>query len=194
MKTPARPPVVAPPQPPKETGGTVCKVGALALGYTLATGCAGSTPSAAPMRPLPGSAECPPGAVDTMKALGLFPGKGRDAEWPRVDRGDIASNFVTVREGPVTLGLDVTDTKLPPDTQLSGVLFFGEGRVHGRFTQVHTPGGDTYPVCMVLVAQHSWRPRHPLGMVPEPPLGGFFSDGTARIGWIQYVAPVERFE
>ncbi|MFL5355234.1 serine/threonine protein kinase [Archangium sp.] len=191
VKTPASSPAAPPSQPPKKTGSPVHKLKALTLGCTLATGCAGATPTAAPVRSLPGPAECPPGAVDTMKALGLFPGKARLAVWPRVNRGDIASNYVTVREGPVdSLRIDQTDTKLPPDTQLSGVLFFGEGRVHGRFTQVHTPGGDTYPVCIVL----GGTTRRFRGVVPEPPLGGFFSDGTARIGWSQYVAPVERFE
>jgi hypothetical protein len=194
VKTPAKAPARPQPPPPKETGNTVCKAGTLALCCTLASGCVGPT-SAVPMRPLPGPAECPPGAVETMKALGLFPGKARIATWPKPANDTVSGNFVTVREGPVTLAnLDPTGIKLPSDTRLSGVLFFGAGRVHGRFTQARTPGGDTYPVCMVLVDSYAWHPPDPYGVEPEPPEGGFFGDGTARIVWAQGVVPVERFE
>jgi serine/threonine-protein kinase len=46
--------------------------------------------------------------------------------------------------------LDETGTKLPDNTVVSGELFFGKDRIHGRFTQAHTPQGETYPVCLVL--------------------------------------------
>jgi hypothetical protein len=183
VKTQAKPPRRTPQQPPKETGDTLCKAGALALCCTLASGCAGPT-ATAQVRPLPGPAECPPGAVDTMKAMGIPPGTHRSALWWPLP----SENFITVREGPVTtIRIDQTDTQLPPDTLLSGELFFSGGRVHGRFTQARAPAGDIYPVCMVLEGREDDSPP---GVAPE----GGFGRGTARLLWSQGVRAVERFE
>jgi serine/threonine-protein kinase len=39
---------------------------------------------------------------------------------------------------------------LPSKTRFFGRLHFGETRVYGRFTEAHTPTGETLPVCMEL--------------------------------------------
>jgi serine/threonine-protein kinase len=46
--------------------------------------------------------------------------------------------------------LPTGQTALPDRTRLSGRLYFAQGRVYGRFTEAHTPTGQTYPVCMEL--------------------------------------------
>jgi serine/threonine-protein kinase len=57
----------------------------------------------------------------------------------------------TVREGPVTGVLSGDGMgKLPRGTLLSGTWQFGEGRIYGTFTQAQIPGGDAYPVCLVI--------------------------------------------
>mgnify|MGYP006198226741 CR=1 FL=1 len=46
--------------------------------------------------------------------------------------------------------LPTGQTALPDRTRLSGRLYFGQGRVYGRFTEARTPSGETYPVCLEL--------------------------------------------
>ncbi len=67
-------------------------------------------------------------------------------------------------------------------------LFFGTDRIHGRFTQLHIPGGPTYPICMVLV-DRSDR----LGVGGKQVKPGD-KPGTALISWSEGLIPVERFE
>ena len=105
------------------------------------------------LRPLPPPQECPAGAVETMtRTLGLRLGEMSSVEW-----GDVRGRPVPVREDTPALVFghwgDASTGRiaLPGYTRLTGRLFVKEGRVYGRFTQAHTPGGDTYPVCMELL-------------------------------------------
>jgi eukaryotic-like serine/threonine-protein kinase len=105
-----------------------------------------------PVRPAPPPQECPAGAVETMTdTLGL-----RLGEISPVQFSFVRGRPIPVREdAPLYVAGDWDNSKgqtaLPGLTQLSGRLYFGEGRVYGRFTQAHTPGGDTYPVCLELL-------------------------------------------
>jgi serine/threonine-protein kinase len=117
-----------------------------------------SAQQVSPARPPPPPQECPAGAVETMTGtLGLRLGEMTIVEWSKV-RG----RSIPVREdtpvyvfGHWEAGADYTGkgthVALPGNTRLSGRLYFWEGRVYGRFTEAHTPGGDTYPVCLELL-------------------------------------------
>ncbi|HYO67333.1 MAG TPA: hypothetical protein VEU33_14750, partial [Archangium sp.] len=154
VMTPAKakaPPV--PPQP-KQPGSPATKVGAAGLGCALASGCPSpaTTAQVLPTPPLPPPAECPPGAQQAMEELGLL----YERSWGMVHvRG--ADKLMTVRPGPVTLRLTGKDYwgKLPRGTLFSGELLFGQ-RVQGRFTQAHTPEGNSYPVCLELKSGPYW--------------------------------------
>ena len=41
--------------------------------------------------------------------------------------------------------------EIPSRTRFRGKLFFGNGRVYGRFTEAHLKGNEIVPVCMELV-------------------------------------------
>jgi serine/threonine-protein kinase len=85
-----------------------------------------------------------------MTALGLRPGEKGVVEWTEV-RGRA---FPVREDSPVTVFGDwdtlTGKTALPGDTRLSGRVYFGQGRVYGRFTEARTPSGETYPVCLEL--------------------------------------------
>ncbi len=112
-----------------------------------------------PVRPAPLPQPCPAGAVETMtRTLGLRIGEMTSVEW-----GDVRGRSVPVREdtpiyvfadwdaGKDYLGRGATHVALPGRTRLSGRLYFGEGRVYGRFTEARTPTGETYTVCLELL-------------------------------------------
>ncbi|WP_309891075.1 protein kinase domain-containing protein [Archangium sp.] len=186
VKTP--PKTSVPQQPrPKQKDSPAGTVGAVVLSCTLATGCPGpTTPEVRPTphartMPLPPPAECPEGAEQSMRELGLLgrrPFSAGIVHFP----GD--GNFVTVRPGPVTMRLTGRSYwgKLPEGTLLSGELVFGE-RVQGRFTQAHTPDGHTYTVCLELQdgANFGWK--------KEPGSG----QDTARVVNTADLEPVKRF-
>jgi serine/threonine-protein kinase len=154
VKTPAK--VPAPPrQQPKQPGSTAGKVGSLMLSCALATGCPGptTTPQVRPTPPLPPPAECPEGAAQAMKELGLLYTGSRGV----VDVGT-RDRFIIVRPGPVSIPLVRgfgAWGKLPEGTLFTGERLFAE-RVHGRFTQAHTPDGHTYPVCLEFRDGSGW--------------------------------------
>ncbi len=169
---------------PRDTGSPATKAGTALLLCTLASGCPG--PTTPQVRPLPPPAECPPGAVQAMKELGFTFGKDRGAMFPNED---VTQTFIPVRVGPgVTMELDETGTKLPDNTVVSGELFFGGDRIHGRFTQAHTPQGETYPVCLVLTDRAG-----NIGLGADNVKPGK-EPGTALIVDSEGVMAVERFE
>jgi serine/threonine-protein kinase len=104
----------------------------------------------AQVRKEPAPQECPAGAIETMRSkLDLDVGdKQGNAEIPRYIEDN--NQPIPVREGPITMELVGPWGKLPDETVLSGQLFIGEKRVHGRITQAVTPAGDTFTVCMEL--------------------------------------------
>ena len=149
VKTPAKAPA-----PPKQAGSTARKVGAAVIGCALSTGCPGPATTASVRPTSPPPAECPPEAARTMEELGLlYAGSSKHGWIPGAGRR------VTVRPGPVTLRLSKEEGswgKLPEGTMFSGEQLFGERRVHGRFTQAHTPEGKSYVVCLELKSGPDW--------------------------------------
>ena len=136
--------------------------------------------------PPPPPAECPPGAVEAMRELGL----GTE----RSERGLIEFQLdpnqpthpIDVRIGPgITVRQIGSWAKLPIGTVFSGELFPGTGFVYGRFTQAHLPNGHTYPVCLELTDG-----VHERGVKKEPGSG----QDIARIVSAQYLLPVKRFK
>ena len=142
------------PQPearPKGRGATLRNV---CLGLTGAAlqACLGAQQQVPPARPAPPPQPCPAGAVETMTGtLGLSVGDEGIIEWTpkRVGRP------IPIREDSPAIVFGNWRTAsgqlaLPNNTLLSGRLYFGEGRVYGRFTEARTPAGETYTVCMEL--------------------------------------------
>jgi serine/threonine-protein kinase len=177
VKTPAK----APP-PPKKTGSPATQVGAAVLGCALATGCP-SPATTAPVRPtppLPPPAECPPGAQESMKELGLL---YRSSEGGVHIRG--GDRLIPVRPGPVTWRLTHADYwgRLPEGTLFSGEAVFGGELVQGRFTQAHTPEGKSYPVCLEVFSDGQWGWRKWKGSGQDTAI--ILNSGRLR--------PVERF-
>ncbi len=172
----------------KDTCSMAMKAGALATG-TVLSACAG--PTHVPLaRPMPPPTECPRGAVETMKELGLRIGARQDAE---LLGGYLSEElrYQPVREGPGSVMLlDETDTKLPDGTLIVGEFFFGRDRVYGRFTQAQTPGGVTYPVCMELIGRTDVAG---IGVSIDELIPGD-GPGTAKLFFSQGARAVERFE
>ncbi|WP_257462570.1 serine/threonine protein kinase [Archangium lipolyticum] len=174
-------------QPSKDSGSAAAKAGAALLGCALATGCPGPTTTAVQVRSLPAPTECPPDSQRIMKELGLRIGKSETALFPNPNRGE--ETFVPVREGPgTTMRVLRSGTNVPTGSVVSGELFFGADRIHGRFTQLHTPDGHTYPICMVLVDRGG-----DVGVGGKQVKPGE-KPGTALISDSEGVMPVERFE
>ena len=124
----------------------------LGLSGTALQACLAAHSPVPPERPAPPPPQaCPAGAVETMTGtLGLRVGEKTSVEW-----SDVRGRAIPVREdSPVfVFGNWRTSTRqlaLPGKTRLSGRLYFGQGRVYGRFTEARTPTGETYPVCMEL--------------------------------------------
>jgi serine/threonine-protein kinase len=104
-------------------------------------GCTGST---AQVRTTPAPIECPAGWQETHHKFRFGPGNV-------VLQGYQGENTerATVREGPVTMSVTSLG-ELPRGALLSGTLQIGESRVFGTFTRAQIPGGETYPVCLVI--------------------------------------------
>ncbi|QRN96270.1 protein kinase [Archangium violaceum] len=170
---------------PKDSGSTASRAGSALLLCSLAAGCPGPTTSSA-VRPTPAPAECPANSVQTMKELGLRFGDRQDVDLPGLKNPD---EVFTVRSGPgAKLNLRGEDWgKLPDGTVFSGVLFVGETRVYGRFTEAHTPDGHAWPVCLEFYDVQTDDKR---GVFREPGGGA----DTARIRGVVGLVPVERFE
>jgi serine/threonine-protein kinase len=145
----------------------------------LLTGCT-STPQV--VRPPPRPADCPPGAVETMKELGIYIGETALVAFPH----EGSATRVTVREStPVQVGEALG--RVYAYYELTGRLYFGPERVYGRFTQARWRDGTTYPVCLELVQ----RDGKTLG-VDRKDVGG--PADSAVVFSTQAVRAVERFE
>ncbi|QRN95425.1 serine/threonine protein kinase [Archangium violaceum] len=132
--------------------GAAARNACLGLTGAALQACMSAQQQVPPMRPLPPPQECPAGAVDTMtRMLGLRVGEISSVEWSLV-RG----RSVPVREDtpvfvPGHWRTPSGQLALPDETRISGRLYIGEGRVYGRFTEAHTPNGETYKVCLELL-------------------------------------------
>jgi serine/threonine-protein kinase len=172
------------PRPRREAPGCVpltqetCVAGICTL---LLTGCT-STPQV--VRPPPRPADCPPGAVRTMKEeLGIHVGDKFLFTFPRPPEG---AQHVTVREDTEVWNIGPVGT-LGTGAKLYGRLYLGAELIHGRFTELRTPDGRTYPVCMAL----SRRGNGPIGVERED-VGG--PSDSAVVFSTNMVTAVERFE
>ncbi|HZH79100.1 MAG TPA: hypothetical protein VEY88_23940, partial [Archangium sp.] len=136
--------------------------------------------------PPPPPAECPPGALEAMRELGIGTRRVMDDKSIEFQLDpNQPTQYIDVRMGPGITVRQLGDWgKLPMGTVISGELFPGPGRVYGRFTQAHHPNGNTYPVCMEL----SDGPEH--GVKNESGNGR----DTARIVSTQVLRAVKRFK
>jgi serine/threonine-protein kinase len=157
----------------------------LGLGGTALQACLAAHSPVPPERPAPPPQACPAGAVETMTGtLGLRLGETSTVDW-----SDVRGRTVPVREdSPVFVFGDWDtpsgQTALPNNTRLSGRLYFGEGRVYGRFTEARTPTGETYPVCMEMIEYGE------VGLPLEPES----SPGKPMVSPVTEVRVVDRFQ
>jgi serine/threonine-protein kinase len=119
---------------------------AVAATCALLEGCTSGT--APQVRPTPAPVECPPDWEEVHERLGIRSGENVVLQGYEGENTERA----TVREGPVSVVLDDNMGKLPRGALLSGTWRLGEGRIYGTFTQAQIPGGDAYPVCLVIGA------------------------------------------
>jgi len=156
-------------------------------GWCLGAAAAAAANTACPgaqVRSVTESTACPEGAVETMtQTLGVPMGNEEGAAF--LFGEDYVSGPVPVREGftSVTTGGHL-GRKLPAGSILSGRLYFGEGRIYGRFTEARTPKGDTFKVCVEM-----WQ---------EGKRGAEMETGsgtdTAKIWNVVRMKAVDRFE
>ncbi|MCY1046489.1 serine/threonine-protein kinase [Corallococcus sp. bb12-1] len=104
-------------------------------------------PAGPQVRPSPPPEECPAGAVEAMRTLGINVGKRIDAALnSRFEDG----GAISVREGPWRLETLEEMGSLPNGTVVFGRLIRGE-YLYGRFTEVRTKKGERYPVCLEIL-------------------------------------------
>ncbi|HYH95904.1 serine/threonine protein kinase [Hyalangium sp.] len=133
----------APPSPqalPKPKRTRLAKTLPLCMGLA----CSGSTQA---LNPVPAAEECPRGAVQTMKDLGIRIGGISGIVAFAVH---LSAQPLPVNEGPFTLSLRESFGDLAPTTEVHGRLLFGADRIYGRFTVARVPDGQTFPVCLDL--------------------------------------------
>jgi len=108
-------------------------------------------------RPPPPPDKCPPGAVDAHKRYGI---PYRDIHGIHIGPLRQGIKNVPVRHGDeVHAEIIGPWGKLPDWTAFSGRLFLSQGRVYGRFTAAHIPGGETIPVCLELMTVGEMKER-----------------------------------
>jgi len=140
----------APKHQPQRAGRPPPLKKAAAVGATCALleGCTGGTaPQVRPM-PAPAPAECPADWQASHERLGI--GYGYNESVVLQGHEGVNTERAPVREGPVTVVLSDNMGKLPGGALLYGTLQLGESRFYGTFTRAQIPGGDTYPVCLVI--------------------------------------------
>ncbi|HYO65307.1 MAG TPA: hypothetical protein VEU33_04435, partial [Archangium sp.] len=147
----------------------------------LLTGCTGTSQV---VRPPPRPADCPPGAVEAMKELGIDIGEVGRVSFGETDKPE-GRLLKTVRE---STPMEVLELDGLGNYELTGRLYLGPERVYGRFTQARgRRSGKTYPVCLELVS----RRDETLGAYRED-VGG--PTDSALVITTQRVRAVERFE
>ncbi|WP_233585401.1 hypothetical protein [Corallococcus sp. CA054B] len=167
-----------PPQFPSKPAKKGMRVMARAM--STAAACTALACPGPQVRPPPPPEPCPVGAVKAMEKLSITPGDKFHAVFI-----DGVPTYISVREGPTQLLLGGTWGDMPSSTVLSGRLIVRE-RVYGRLTWATTPAGDSFPVCMEVLAEEGDR-----GMAREP---GDNSPSSARIFTTGQVKAVSEFE
>jgi serine/threonine-protein kinase len=163
----------------KPSASALKKVGMKAM--SVAGACLNLACSGPQVRPAPPPEECPPGALEAMKELGIELG---DAQVFVFDVIQGEPHVITVREGNATVRTGGDWKGLPRGGLLYGKLHLAD-RVYGRFTWLRANQGRTYPVCIEL--RSSGRER---GLERKP---GSDAD-SARIWTTGYANPVDHFE
>lgn len=144
---------------PHPSGGWAwLRRGLVAGAWALHTSCALLSLSE---RQGPSTEQCPRGAVEALRELGIRPGAvhavslAPPGEPPKP---------LAVREGPGLSATLVGDWgQLQAGTVLYGQVYFGAERVFARFTEARLPQGRRLAVCLQLVDSSDWRP----GLRPE---------------------------
>lgn len=175
---PATPPH-APPKPraPKSMAHAV-RTAAVCTGLACA-----SSPQLRPPPPAP--EECPPGAVEAMRKLGIW--DGQDGAVYFIENAE-SERVITVREQRVRVQVGASFGALNNGT-LEGRLLLGD-RVYGRFTEGYAKGGkERFPVCIELVTVDERARRHKPGVEPDS-----LGPDTASIWSAQTARAVTRFE
>jgi hypothetical protein len=157
--TRVRTPRQSPPRQQQQQRSTVLDGAGKACVLVWAAGqlaCASPEPQVRPVATtatsrMPPSAECPAGSEQTMKQVGGLSIGARETVTFFIDGEPVVSERITVHPGQAaTLVILEPWGGFPTHSSFTGQLLFGEGRVYGRFTQVHTPDGLTYSVCFDL--------------------------------------------
>ena len=115
----------------------------LALLLALLWGCTG-----VPLRPdgTPGPEECPAGALEAMREMGIKPGDKGSVE---ADATQNELRPARLMEGPVIGFLDEPFKRMPERTKLMGRVWTGGEDVVIRYYEAQLPDGRRRPVCMV---------------------------------------------
>lgn len=164
----------------KPSASALKRVGMKAVG--VAGACLNLSCSGPQVRPAPPAEECPPGALEAMKELGIKLGDTQVFVFD-VIKGE--PHVITVREGNAVVRIGGDNWEgLRSGGLLYGKLYLAD-RVYGRFTWVRTNQGRTYPVCIELLS--SGRDR---GLERKP---GSDAD-SARIWTTGHANPVNRFK
>lgn len=115
-----------------------------------AVGCAaGMACAGAQVRPPP--QDCPPGAVQNMRRMGLKEGKGPFVYLDVNQPGGIGQSAM-VRTGPITskVSSNRTAARDLDRALLWGHLWVDKDRIYGRWHAAQLPGGAMTPVCLEL--------------------------------------------
>ncbi|RKH50183.1 serine/threonine protein kinase [Corallococcus sp. AB050B] len=173
-QTPETPSLPLSPKPARKVRSVMTRAAGMAT-CTALLGCPGPQ-----VRPLPPPEPCPVGAVKAMKARKIDIGERHEAVFVFS-----RPHIISVHEGPTQLILVGPWEDLPSNTELSGRLIVRD-RVYGRLTWATTPKGDSFPVCLDVLAEEGDR-----GMAREP---GDDSPTSARIFTLARVKAVGEFE
>ncbi|RKH34912.1 serine/threonine protein kinase [Corallococcus praedator] len=168
------PPLQLPSKPTKKGMSVMARAVSTAAACT-ALACPGPQ-----VRPAPPPEPCPAGAVKAMAKLGI----GLERKHEAVFTLDLPQ-VISVQEGPTQLILFGDWKDMPSKTTLSGRLIVRD-RVYGRLTWATTPKGESFPVCLEVLAEEGAR-----GMAREP---GDDSPSSARIFTSARVKAVSEFE
>ncbi|WP_224366801.1 serine/threonine protein kinase [Hyalangium versicolor] len=180
---PSAPSAASEPLPPKSKSPLRgIKSFAPVLPLCIGVACA----SAPTVRPLPPPEECPPGAIEAMKNVGLKIGTLTPAFFVGYEP-EGHHHAIPVQEGKAeVIAWPVIGGRPPQSLRLSGRLIFGGDRVYGRFTEARPErGGPSFPVCIEVRGLDFER-----GMLREP---GSTENNVMVLG-VQDVKMVERFK
>ncbi|CAM3107560.1 serine/threonine protein kinase [Corallococcus sp. ZKHCc1 1396] len=139
-------------------------------------------PSGPQVRPSPPPEECPAGAMEAMRKLGIHTGLTIDGSF--VFDGGLRPFEIREGQAPRLRMVDAMG-ELPRGTLVFGRIFRGE-YIYGRFTEVRTSTGARYPVCLEIL--DGW------GVNRGMPLLSGSTEETAIIKSTVYLRAVDHFE